>query len=419
MPKDSPYFAERGPKGYSVRHYDLALDYRVGPNRLSATAKVQAWADDPLDRIVLDFGTFRIGKVLVNGVAARFAHRGEKLRITPSRRVRGAFTVEVRYSGNPKPVSSHWGDVGWEQLTDGVLVASQPTGAPSWFPCDDRPSAKSLFRIAVTTSAEYDVLATGELVSRQRSGATTTWVYEADERMAPYQASVQIGKYSTTRLPGLVPQRVFHPARIAARVEHDFGRQEQMFRTFVGFFGPYPFPSYTVVVADDELEIPVEAHGMATFGVNHIDGRRGSERLIAHELAHSWFGNSVTAASWRDIWLHEGFACYAEWLWWESCGEGTADEHARRWHRKLATKPLEFTLADPGEGRIFEDVIYKRGALILHAIRLRLGDQAFFDLLRRWTADRRHGTATTADLAPPVQDLIAEWVQGRHWPELA
>src|SRR5207253_1342705 len=195
----------------------------------------------------------------------------DKLRITPVRPVHGQFSIEVRYSGNPRPVTSPFGELGWEQLTDGVLVASQPTGAPSWFPCDDRPSAKASFRFTITTGADY-----------------------------------------------------------------------------------------TVVVTDDDLEIPVEAQGMATFGTNHIDGRRGSERLIAHELAHNWFGNSLTAATWQDIWLHEGFACYAEWLWWESCGEGTADEHARRWHRKLAGTAQDFPLADPGEKHNFDDEDYKR-----------------------------------------------------------
>jgi len=420
----SAYFPERGPKDYRITQYDLTLDYRVGPNRLSATAVLTCAADTPLARLVLDFGTFRIGKVLVDGKPARFTHRAEKLRITPARPVSGRFTVEVRYNGNPKPITGPFGELGWEQLTDGVLVASQPTGAPSWFPCDDRPSAKAPVRFTITTNADYEVLANGELRSRQRSGSTATWVYEQHEPMAPYLAAVQIGRYSSTRLPGGV---VLHPARLAGRVAHDFGRQAQMFDTFVRCFGPYPFTTYSVVVADDELEIPVEAQGMSTFGTNHVDGHRGNERLIAHELAHNWFGNSLTAGTWQDIWLHEGFACYAEWLWWESCDEGTADEHARRWHRKLAGAARPFPLGDPGERHIFDDEVYKRGALTLHALRLLLGDTSFFAMLRDWTSTYRHGVVSTAaftDFAAwhsgrSLDAFFTTWLADRHLPALA
>ncbi|GFH05491.1 hypothetical protein MHIP_59740 [Mycolicibacterium hippocampi] len=106
-------------------------------------------------------------------------------------------------------------------------------------------------------------------------------------------------------------------------------------------FGPYPLAGgYTVVVTDDDLEIPLEAQGISIFGANHCDGQRNSERLIAHELAHQWFGNSVTVQRWRHIWLHEGFACYAEWLWSEHCGA----------HRRRARPPLPPETAQLGAG---------------------------------------------------------------------
>ena len=133
-----------------------------------------------------------------------------------------------------------------------------------------------------------------------------------------------------------VQMRAALPERLRRDFYEDFARQPEMMELFVELFGPYPLANgYTVVVTDDDLEIPVEAQGISIFGANHCDGTRASERLIAHELAHQWFGNSVTARQWRDIWLHEGFACYAEWLWSEHSGGPSADELARHYHEKL------------------------------------------------------------------------------------
>jgi aminopeptidase N len=170
------------------------------------------------------------------------------------------------------------------------------------------------------------------------------------------------------------------------------------------------------VVTADELEIPLEAQGLAVFGMNHLVP--AAQRLVAHELAHQWFGNSVGIARWSDIWLNEGFACYAEWLWSETSGGASVESCVADYYARLAAKPRDLLLVDPGPDDMFDDRVYKRGALTLHALRRTLGDEAFFDLLRSWTADHRHALVTTDDFraaveragGPDAAAVLSRWI---------
>ncbi|ADB30128.1 Peptidase M1 membrane alanine aminopeptidase [Kribbella flavida DSM 17836] len=427
-----PYVPSHGNGGYSVESYELDLDYRVNSNRLTGKATITAVATQPLSRLSLDLVGLRVAKVSVNGRrAGRYTHRNGKLHVWPAAGLMDGteFVVEVQYSGNPAPADSPWGELGWEELTEGVIVASQPSGAATWFPCNDHPGDKAHYRITVTTDSPYHVVANGRLVSRRSKASRTSWVYDQAAPMATYLATVQIGRYDELELASApVTQRAVLPHGLIRDFRTDFGRQQDMVKLFCELFGPYPFTAYTVVVTDDPLEIPLEAQGISVFGSNHVDGRRGSERLVAHELAHQWFGNSLTPASWRHIWLNEGFACYAEWLWSERSGGLSADQQVSKAHSRLAGLAQDLLLSNPGPELMFDDRLYKRGAITLHMVRLHLGDGVFFDLLRTWTRTHRHGSVTTEDfidlaasVAPDeaaVRALFAAWLDSPALPAL-
>ena len=423
-----PYLPGHGDLSFDVESYDLALDYRVSNNRLDARAKLCVVARLPLDVISLDLLGLEVSKVSVNGGRpARYAVSGGKLRI---RLVEAAvpgqpLAIAIRYGGQPVPVRSIWGEVGWEELSDGVIVAGQPSGAPSWFPCNDRLDNKATYRVSVTTESAYTVVANGVLVDRQWEARRTTWVYEQTQPMSTYLATVQIGRYEVLDLAASpVPQHLVAPRPLLRDAAVDLSRQPEMMRVFGDLFGPYPFDRYTVVVTQDDLEIPLEAQGLAVFGANHLDGTRGFERLVAHELAHQWFGNSLTIGGWRDIWLHEGFACYAEWLWSERSGGEPADVLARRHHLRLGRASQDLVLADPGARRMFDDRVYKRGALALHAIRLALGNDGFFAMIRAWVAQYELGTVSTelfeehAARHGSIGDLLVRWLHEASLPDL-
>lgn len=362
--------------GFHVTHYDLDMDYKVGPNRLDATVTLTLtnWRDLPHMTLDLHENMSPRRVEATGGIrVSKFRQSGGKLRISFAQPVPvdTEFRLSIRYTGNPGTKRSPWGSLGWEELSNGALVANQPHGASTWFPCDDTPDEKATYSFHVRADQNYT--------------AVTNFTARP---MASYLATVQVGEYKRHRLGpdtfAWLPHGT-HP--------HDLHKQQEMLEFFSGVFGPYPFERYEVVVTEDTLEIPLEAQGMAIFGRNHL---RGNERLIAHELAHQWFGNSLGIAQWNDIWLNEGFACYAEWLWAEHTGT-PIDDSVRTHYDRLT--PQHFLLGNPGSRHMFDDRVYKRGAITLHALRRHLGDDGFFRGVRDYVAKNAHGIVEPFDLA--------------------
>ncbi|MDQ6522670.1 M1 family metallopeptidase [Nocardioides sp. LHD-245] len=402
LPTADAYLPGHGDPSYAVRHYDLDLAYVPDGNRLSGTAVLDLVVREETARLVLDLAHLRATKLRLDGGQPaprikKWSARGHRLVLQLDRPVAAGdeLRLTVVYGGSPRPVvDRHHGDAGWEELEDGVIVAAQPHGAPTWFPCNDRPDDKATYRTTVTAPTGYVVVANGTLAGHQRHAGAESWTYAMDRPMATYLATVQIGRYATTE----------HDARTRTVAPPDadlagsFDRQPAMMEFFERAFGPYPFDAYAAVVTDDELEIPLESQSLSTFGRNFCSPDWSQVRLIAHELAHQWYGNAVTLRHWRDIWLHEGFACYAEWLWSEeSGGPRTCDAWARHHHERLAGLDQDLVLADPGAELMFDDRVYKRGALTLHALRVAVGDHAFFAVLRDWAATRAGESVTTED----------------------
>jgi len=424
-----PYTPHSGDAGISVEHYDLTIDYKLSTNRFTATAVLDIRVQQPTSSLSLDLVGLRATRVRVDGdPRARFRQSDRKLKVSLGASVEAGtvIRVAVAYAGAPKPRRTRWGSIGWEELEDGALVASQPTGAPTWFPCNDVPSDKATYRISVATDPAYSVISAVPAEKSTVRGKTV-WTFAIDSPTPTYLVTLQIGRYTedTVTLGG-VRGRLFYPRPLRARARADFADLGRMMVAFTEAFGPYPFPEYTIIVTPDDLEIPLEAQGMGIFGANHIDGTGSLERLVAHELAHQWFGNSVGVHAWRDIWLNEGFACYAEWLWSEASGGPSAHAKALAHHARLTALPQDIVVGDPGPEHMFDDRVYKRGALALHAVRLTVGDAAFFALLREWASRFAHRTATTAEFialaesetARPLRSLFEAWLEETALPML-
>ncbi|MET8232684.1 M1 family metallopeptidase [Micromonospora sp. NPDC005298] len=425
-----PYVPGRGNGGYDVTHYGLDVRYDPASDRLTGRAAITATATQNLSRFNLDLHGLTVDAVRVGGARADHRRDDDELVVTPRDGLpRGRpFTVTVDYAGVPDAVTDgELGSGGFLHTADGGVALGQPDSAATWFPVNDHPSDKASYDIAVTVPDGLSALSNGVPGPRSSADGWTTWRWAERAPMASYLSTLVIGNYRVTT--GTHDGRPMVTA-VAASLPTTGGAARSVARTgeIVDFlasrFGPYPFDSYGgIVVADDRIGYALETQSRPVYGPAFFTDDRPDPGVVAHELAHQWFGDSVSLARWGDIWLNEGFASYAEWLWEEHDGGRTAQ---RNFELQYAATDWTQPSVEPGRERMFGTAVYKRGALTVHALRRTVGDDVFFRILRTWTTERAAGNATTSDfvaLAERVSNrqlrpLLDAWLVGGSAPTL-
>jgi aminopeptidase N len=403
------YFPLAGNGGYDVRHYSLDIRYQPATRAFAGVTLIHARATTALSRFNLDLRGFTVRSVTVDGRRAGVRRAGQELTVTPRRALgKGQrFTVRIRYDGTTGRPTDNTGVLyGWVSTPDGAFVANEPEGASTWYPVNDHPLDKASYDFRITVPAGTTAVANGELVDRRTGGGWTTWSWRATDPMASYLSTAAIGDYDLRRSigPGGLPIIDAIDRDLGPEADDGLARTAEMIGFFGGLFGRYPFTSYGAIVDDDDDA----GYALETQTRPIYSGPPG-ESTVAHELAHQWFGNSVSPARWREIWLNEGFATYAEWLWEEHTGgRSAAAQFAELYAQPPSAGFWNPPPGDPGPLDLFAGSVYVRGAMTLHALRERIGDHAFFTLLRRWHAAYRDGTADTADFV-----ALARRVSGR------
>jgi len=414
------YYPGLGNGGYDVLHYDLEMMVDVETNIMLGTAEIDMTATQPLSAFNLDLVGLEVAGVQVDGVDATFARDGREMTVTPAEPIEGGatFVTRVKYGGQPQPVQPEAipFSMGWNNYGTGVYVANEPSGAAGWYPVNDHPTDKATYTFRVTVPEGFVVAANGVLTETIDGEDRTTYVWEASDPTASYLTTVQIADFvrqEETLANGLVIRNYF-PASLASEGEQAFRRQGEMVEYFETVFGPYPFEVYGAVVSGTLIPFALETQTLSMFGSSILLGG-GAESIIAHELAHQWFGNSVSPAQWRDIWLNEGFATYAQWLWAEHAyGETARDDLIGREYA-IAASPFSLpgaTLGEPAPDDLFNRGVYVRGALTLHALRLQVGDEVFFEILRTYAAEFEDSTATTDDFIALAERVSGEDLSG-------
>ncbi|MDQ3664169.1 MAG: M1 family metallopeptidase [Actinomycetota bacterium] len=404
-------FPQAGNGGYKVRHYDLDLDYAPSSGVLVGQATIAMRATQRLPSFTLDLHRLRVLDIEVAGADATWSRNGDELRVRPADALAPGESrrVVVDYRGNPDTIVDPDGSSeGWFDTDDGAVSVNEPVGAMTWFPVNNTLRDKATYEVSITVPHGKTAVSNGNLVRHETGPGPTTWVWRSPDQLASYLTTVAVGDFDFIR--GQAADGTPLLSFVDSGMNGDATSRLRPVMRFLGTqFGPYPFTTSGLIIDNASIGYALEVQNRPVFTSNPGDF------LLVHEIAHQWYGNSVTPQDWSDIWLNEGFATYAEWLW-----EGRTDPGAPQENfDALCTERPSSNLwnpppADPGSAaNLFDRSVYDRGAMALQAMRQRIGGHDFFAVLRGWAEQVRQDNGNTGDLK-----ALAEDVSGRQLDNL-
>jgi aminopeptidase N len=407
---DEPFFPGAGNRGYDALDYDVDIVFEPEGGRIKARTFILARAETGLRRLALDFRGPRVRKVRVDSRPVEFRRDGGKLVVFPRLAIKAGslFTVDVDYRGvPPKIVDPDGTPEGWFRTDDGVIAVGEPQGTPAWIPCNNIPSDKATFSFDIRLPPWLKAVANGRRVSVAKRGghARFHWVEQAP--MSPYLAVLNIGrgKLVKSRAWGREAWTLIDP-RLARGSRPVLAALPEVIRFQSRLFGPYPFNSAgSIVDFAPGLGYALETQSRPIYA--YVPDLT----TLVHETAHQWFGNSVGLERWPEIWLNEGFATWSQWYYAERHGGRSARAIFEQLRRVPASNE-EFWNPPPGHPgtarRLFDSSVYVRGAMAVQALREEIGTKPLLRVLRRWTREHRHGSATIREFT-----ALAEQVSGR------
>ncbi|MFE6924938.1 M1 family metallopeptidase [Nocardia sp. NPDC057663] len=419
-----PYYPMDGNGGYDVTHYDLTIDYEPSTYFLRGTARIDARATQPLAQFNLDYRGPEVLMVTVNGQPAGFTRDGDhELVVTPLLPLLPGLPMRivVDYAGQTADTEGE----GWTYApSGGAFAVGQPHSASTWYPLNDTPLDKATFTLHATVPADWEVMSTGDrTVHEVRDGRlVTTW--ETRQPVIGYLTTVAVDHFTfleQRRANGTPVLSAFAPESESNR--DDEQRLPEILDFLENLYGPYPFDVAGGIYVDTVIPFSLETQTRPTYAPwADLD-------TVVHELAHQWWGDTVSVKQWSDICLNECFASYtAEYLWIERVEQADVDTKYRETIAKFRDEPefWEIALANPGAGDEFTSVYY-RGPLFLHALRKLLGEDVFFTAIRDFVSTRRDGHASMPEFrqflqsrtSMPLGEFLGEWLDSTSPPREA
>jgi len=411
---------ERIVDSWQPTHFDVAVTFDNSLSKLASattTIDVRARKND-LAMVDLDFGSMTVSSVTIDGQAAKYAQHDEKLDVflNAPARLDQTIRISVNYSGVPK---------------DGLILSKDRDGSPSaigdnwadrvhhWIPCLDHPSAKASVTFTITAPSEYEAVANGAPLSKNANAdMTTTWVFSEPRPVSPYNMVVAVGRFASGTLNSTspVPITYYVPRSEGHFAERGFAPAAPSVLTFSNLVAPYPYKKLALIVGatrfggmENANTIVFSPNYFRNFDATTNRSKRygipnAAVEVDAHEIAHQWFGDSVTESTWSDLWLSEGFATYFAGLFLE---QQEGPERFKEYMRSKAQAYLQYEKARraPIHDTQTEKLLdllnpnnYEKGGWVLHMLRGMLGDKIFFAGLKSYYNAHKDGVASTEDL---------------------
>ena len=309
-------FTTEGNGGIDVTAYDLDIHWDNKTEHIKGEATLNIKTTQKLSAFSLDFHGLKVTSITVDTVPVKFSRNKDKLLILLPKLLETdiSFTLTVHYEGKPSEVSEEESvSAGWHTVEEGARALSEPNSAKNWFPCNNHPRDKAVYTFHITVPKAYDVVANGMPQKSIHTKTSTTYQFKTREPMASYLTLISIGHYDREVLKAKdgTPIYNYYYKGIAQKDKEVFAQEAAIMEFFSKKFGPYPFASAGIVSAQGESILAYETQTRPFFGTPT------SEQMLAHELAHQWFGDLVSLDEWKESWLKEGFATYSAALWFE------------------------------------------------------------------------------------------------------
>ncbi|WP_369214507.1 M1 family metallopeptidase [Streptomyces flavofungini] len=423
-----PLFPLDGNGGYRVDRYYLDFDWQAPKTPFEAATTIRATSTQALSRFNLDFAGNTLHSVTVDGAKAAASREGDELTVTPRAPLAkgDSFTVKVTYTADPTQTRHRDDaieDYGWIPTPDGTVVYPQPNGSRLIFPGNDHPSQRAPVTFRISTPGDRTAVANGRLVSRVKiPGGRLRWTYDSEQPLSTQLVQLAVGRFQLIdgEGPGGLPLRDVVPDALVEPTAAYRALTPGHLKWLEERLGPYPFNRYGVLVGDTGLGVALETQTLSLVPKADLLGTKvDAERNLVHELTHQWFGDSVALENWSDLWVSEGHARFYERLYSQANG-GDSFEAAMKtayaahdqWRKDYGAP------AEPTEPNLFKRMRYDGSALVLYALREKVGDATFQRIERAWVSEYKGRTAGTRQFIGLASKVAGEDLEGFLHPWL-